>query len=386
VEVADFNGDRIPDIVSGGYTTLKITVMLGRPDGSFKVAGQYPLRGVWPSQFQIADLNRDGSLDVATSSYAGGQITILLGNGDGTFRRAKPVPGTILALALEVSDFNGDRIPDMAVTESIPALGKLTLDGNTARNLLHGSVKILIGRGDGTFKKSNSYPIGVLSENIRYADVNEDGKGDLVILNALIGNDASILYGRGDGSFAPERRIHVGGPDSIEPLNIRTIDGSEGQQLVDFNRDGHLDMVVTQMISSTLVIFEGDGHGHFNLAGQQRVTGFPEGLMAGDLDSDHCPDLAVPGNVPPIGPADVGIARVSILLNRSAGCTGSATAKPTKPPVAAPPTVEPPVDPQPPESGGADEETPHQPDPEPILHVSVVEVVVPDWLSGLVGK
>ena len=140
------------------------------------------------------------------------------------------------------------------------------------------------------------------------------------------------------------------------------------------------------MISSTLVIFEGDGHGNFTLTGQQGVTGFPEDLMAGDLDGDHCPDLAVPGNVPPVGPTDAGVARVSILLNRSAGCKGSATSKPTKPPVAAPPMAKPPVDRQPPASGGADGKTPQKPDQEPILHVSVVEVVPPDLLSGLVGK
>jgi len=365
VQVADFNGDGIPDIVSGGYTTERLTVMLGNRDGSFRVSGQYQLHGVWPSEFQIADLNRDGHPDIATSSYAGGVITILLGNGDGTFHQAPSVQGTTLALALKVADFNGDRIPDMAVTESIPTLGKLTLEGNTARDLLHGTVKILLGKGDGSFRAVGTYPIGVLSETIRYADINEDGKGDLVILNALVGNDASILLGRGGGRFAPERRMHVGGPGSLEPLGVRTIDGAEGLQLVDFNRDGHLDMVVTQMISSTLVIFEGDGRGHFTFQGQQRVTGFPEDLMAGDLDGDGCPDLAVPGNVPPVGPSDVGVARVSILLNRSAGCAGA-----VKPPGAKVP--------------GGVAETPTQPDP--ILHLSVLEVVLPAELAGLLAK
>jgi len=311
VAVADFNDDGVPDIVSGGYTTERLTVLLGHRDGSFTVSGNYFLRGVWPSQFQITDLDRDGHLDIATTAYFGGRITILLGNGNGTFRQAAPVPGTTLALAMLAADINGDRIPDLAVTESIPVLGALGP---------HGSVKILLGNGDGTFRSGATYPIGVLSENIRYADVNEDGRRDLVILNALVGNDASILLGRAGGRFAPERRLHVGGPDSFEPLGVRTVDGSEGQQLVDFNRDGHLDLVVTQMISSTLVIFEGDGHGNFTRTGQQRVTGFPEDLMAGDLDGDGCPDLAVPGNVPPVGTADAGVARVSILLNRSPQC------------------------------------------------------------------
>ncbi|MEA2348570.1 MAG: hypothetical protein QOG62_2357 [Thermoleophilaceae bacterium] len=320
VQVADFNADGIPDIVSGGYTTLQITVMLGRPDGSFGVSGHYPLRGVWPSQFQVADLNRDGHLDIATSSYGGGNITILLGKGDGTFRQAPPVPSTNLALALKVADFDGDAIPDMAVTESIPTVGTPPAPGTAAAGLLHGSVHVLLGNGDATFRPAASYPVGALSELIRYGDVDEDGSGDLFVFNAIVSNDASILFGLRRGRFEAEQRMRLGGPGSVSVLDVDTADGSEGLQLIDFNGDGHLDMAVTQMISSRLLIFEGDGRGNFTPAGFYNTTGFPEDLMAGDLNGDGCSDLAVPGNVPPIGPTDVGIARVSVLLNLSPGC------------------------------------------------------------------
>ena len=320
VQVADFNADGIPDIVSGGYTTLRITVMLGRRDGSFSVSGQYPLRGLWVSQFGIADFNRDGHLDIAVSAYAGGRITILLGNGDGTFDEAPPVRATTVALAMLVADFDGDAIPDMAVTETVPKLGLPLLPGAPPGSLLHGSVQILLGNGDGSFRAAESYPVGLLSELVRYGDINEDGKGDLVIVNALLTNDASILYGLGGGRFAPEQRMLVGGPEAIAVLGVHAADGSEGLQLLDFNGDGHLDMAVTQMISSRLVIFQGDGRGHFAPVGSYAVAGFPEDLMAGDLDGDGCQDLAVPGNVPPVGPSDVGVARVSVLLNLSAGC------------------------------------------------------------------
>jgi hypothetical protein len=322
VQVADFNADGIPDIVSGGYTTLKITVMLGRPDGSFDVSGQYPLPGlgVWPSQFGIADFNRDGHLDVAVSTYGGGKISILLGNGDGTFTQAVPVPATNVALALLVADFDGDAIPDMAVTESIPTLGTPAVLGNVSGRLLHGFVEILLGNGDATFRSAGSYPVGTLSELIRYGDIDEDGHGDLFVFNAIISNDASILYGLDRGQFAPEQQMRLSGPSSVQILDERATDSSEGLQLVDFNGDGHLDMAVTQIISSRLVMFEGDGHGHFSPDGSYDIAGFPEDLMAGDLNGDGCPDLAAPGNLVPIGPADVGIARVSVLLNLSDGC------------------------------------------------------------------
>ena len=320
VVVADFNGDGIPDIVSGGYTTLKLTVMLGRPDGSFGLSGQYQLQGVCPSQIQVADLNRDGHLDIAVSAYAGGNITILLGNGDGTFRAAPPVPATTVDLALLVADIDGDGIPDMAVTETAPTVEIPSILGNASPSLVHGMVEILLGNGDGTFRKTDTYPVGTLSELIGYGDINEDGNQDLIIFNALISNDASILYGLGGGKFAPEQRMRLDGPSSVGVLDINSADGAEGLQLVDFNHDGHIDLAVTQMISSILMIFQGDGRGNFTPAGTFDVAGFPEDLMAGDLNGDGCPDLAVPGNAPPVGPTDVGVARVSVLLNLSAGC------------------------------------------------------------------
>jgi hypothetical protein len=323
VQVADLNGDGISDIVSGGYTTERITVMLGRPDGSFRVSGQYQLQGVWPSQIQIADLDRDGHLDLAVAAYYGGTITILLGAGDGTFHEAPAVPATHVALALLVADLNGDRVPDLAVTETSPTAGT---PGDSSQNLLHGSVELLLGNGDGTFRPSASYAVGALSELIRLGDIDEDGKADLIVLNSLITNEASILYGLGEGRFAPAQRLRIGGPSSVNVLDVRGGDGSEGLQLVDLDGDGHLDLAVTQMISSRLVIFAGDGRGHFAPDGSYDTAGFPEDLMAGDLDGDGCPDLAVPGNEPPIGPADVGIGRVSVFLNLSAGC-GTAPAR-----------------------------------------------------------
>jgi len=316
LQVGDFNSDGIPDIVSGGYTTKRLTVMLGRLDGSFKVSGQYPLQGVWPSQFQVADLNRDGHLDIATAAYAGGHITILLGNGDGTFRWAPSVPAPRLALALLVADFDGDAILDLAVTESIPVFGRLG-----------GTLEVLLGKGDGTFRHVGTHPVGLLSEMIRYGDLNEDGKGDLVILNALVTNDASILYGLGGGRFAPEQRMPVGGPDALEIKRAGGVDGAEGLQLIDFNGDGHLDMAVTQMISNRLVIFQGNGRGQFTPAGSYGVTGFPEDFLAGDFDGNGCQDLAVPGNLPPIGPPDVGVARVSVLLNLAHDCAPTAVVR-----------------------------------------------------------
>jgi hypothetical protein len=81
------------------------------------------------------------------------------------------------------------------------------------------------------------------------------------------------------------------------------------------------------MIASRLVVVQGDGRGQFTPAGSYRVTYFPEDLLAGDFDGDGCQDLAVPGNLPPVGPPDVGVARVSVLLNLAHDCRSTAVVR-----------------------------------------------------------
>jgi hypothetical protein len=70
-----------------------------------------------------ADFNSDGKLDLAISAGLGsGPVTIMLGNGNGTFTPGQSItvntdsgPGVAAAIAL--ADFNGDHIPDIAVSD-----------------------------------------------------------------------------------------------------------------------------------------------------------------------------------------------------------------------------------------------------------------------------
>ena len=64
-------------------------------------------------------------------------MTILLGNGDGTFTTGA-VPALTWAASIAVGDFNGDGIPDLAVS-------------NHASEYSDYAVTILLGNGDGTF-------------------------------------------------------------------------------------------------------------------------------------------------------------------------------------------------------------------------------------------
>ena len=93
-----------------------------------------------------ADFNGDGKPDLLSSDG-----TLQLGNGNGTFTAGTQVPGTPLAIA----DFNGDGKPDVLETGT-------------------GTLLVLLGNGDGTFKAAVTTASGAALQPIAATDLNGD--------------------------------------------------------------------------------------------------------------------------------------------------------------------------------------------------------------------
>ena len=142
VATADFNGDGRLDIVTagGGPSVGGAAVYLGNGDGTFQpavVVSNGPA-GTSYGGVAAADLNGDGNPDVIYFSTTGttrsfnSNVLTLINNGDGTFQQTSvsaPVPAGILTLI--AGNFNGDGVPDVAVTTNFPA-GVYTLLGAVA--------------------------------------------------------------------------------------------------------------------------------------------------------------------------------------------------------------------------------------------------------------
>jgi hypothetical protein len=93
--------------------------------------------------------------------------------------------------------------------------GKLDL---VVSNDLSADVSILLGKGDGTFGKTASLKTQPLTDSIAVADFNNDGKADLAVTStARASADViTVMYGRGDGTFANAVLFRgVGGPRGI---------------------------------------------------------------------------------------------------------------------------------------------------------------------------
>jgi hypothetical protein len=99
-------------------------------------------------------------------------------------------------------DFNGDSLPDLAVTNSSDA-----------------DVSILYGQPDGGFGGREDVDVAGNTYDIVSEDFNGDGIPDFAVTRPLQGY-VTIVYGQPSGGFGSHQHVNVGG----EPLGIVTAD------------------------------------------------------------------------------------------------------------------------------------------------------------------
>ena len=109
---ADFNGDKVPDVVSAnGGGDLSLFIGMGK--GLFQPAVAIP-QGVNPHWVTATDFDRDGALDLAASDPGSNVVRILGGDGKGRFTKQLELPLAVGVRVHVVADFNGDGRPDIA--------------------------------------------------------------------------------------------------------------------------------------------------------------------------------------------------------------------------------------------------------------------------------
>src|SRR6185437_14824486 len=91
------------------------------------------------------------------------------------------------------------------------------------------NVSVLLNHGDGTFAAKVDYVTAYAPDSVAVADMNGDGKPDLVVANAY--GTMTVLLGNGDGTFA---------------AMLGYASGLDSRQVVvaDLNGDGKPDLAV----------------------------------------------------------------------------------------------------------------------------------------------
>jgi hypothetical protein len=269
VVAADVNGDGKPDLVVESYYTQTVSVLLGNGDGTFQPAIATPVNGGGePNGLAVGDVNGDGKLDFVVSIPDNDTVKVFLGNGNGTFTAGQAFATGVTALnssgPVQLADVNGDGKPDIITA-----------------NLYNSSVSVLQGNGDGTFQAAKTFAAGKYPVYVVVADVTGDGIPDLVVSNGTSTGTLSILQGKGNGTFAAPRRLGTGGAYGASVA------------VADVNGDGKPDLVVANYYSDTVSVLLGKGGGKF-AAPVSFGTGLdPSQVAVADINGDGKPDIVV---------------------------------------------------------------------------------------------
>ncbi|HEY0758988.1 MAG TPA: FG-GAP-like repeat-containing protein [Acidisarcina sp.] len=312
IAVGDFNRDGTPDFAVANVIGNSLSILLGNGDGTFAAT---TISVPSPQAVVAADFNGDGIIDLAVSNSTGtGGVTILLGNGDGTFAQTSASPNVgFQPLSMTVADFNGDGIPDIAVSSPFTT-----------------AINVLIGKGDGTFVVSQLPGTAFYGpSNLVSADFNGDGNMDLITVDSS-NNTTLVLLGNGDGTFSTgtphqltnepgamvvadlngdgKLDLAIGSDDGVSSLTILLGNGdgtfteagfgppfSQHPQAIgvgDFNGDGIVDVALPNDYNNTVAIFQGNGDGTFTLLPTAPATGDqPETVAVFDVNGDGRPDI-----------------------------------------------------------------------------------------------
>ncbi|MCB9705496.1 MAG: VCBS repeat-containing protein [Myxococcales bacterium] len=325
--LADLDGDGIRDLVAiESARGHAIRVWRGDRAGRFEPATSLAYEG-GGLDLALLDVDGDGDLDLATPDHDGATVTLWLGDGAGSFARGASLSTYRTPLGIVAADLDADGQGDLLVSHyfhvevlrggkggkmsTAPWL-RLVKDAEDPRRLLTPedmraadltgdglldvvipkgdvrSIEVWVGRGKGRFRRSADVASCFAPSHTMIGDVDEDGHLDV----AVHCGEARVELFVGDGAGGLESRGLVGPENAYH-----------GGALVDFDGDGHLDLLLPTIpggLGSSpardrhgdLVLLVGDGRGAFYEEDKVALAGIQHRVVdVVDVDGDERLDL-----------------------------------------------------------------------------------------------
>src|SRR2546423_6564917 len=306
----DLNGDGHPDILiamckDSCIRPIPITILVNDGKGNFSnqtsalFTNDVPMPEN-PRQIVVADFNGDGRPDVFIADtgddrdpYAGFQNTLKLSAPAGKLVDATATlpQASDYSHSACTGDINGDGHPDIYV-------------GNIY-GVNHITPRLLLNDGTGHFTIGGSLPGELEDPNFTaryttctFADVNGDGKPDLVLGADDHTLDSAVLLNDGAGNF---RLL----PNAIPPKPFGANAIALNIVPSDVNHDGQIDLLVSFTrgdpfyVGADVQVLINNGDGTFRDETATRLPAQPEGPVPAyflnllDLNADHVPDLGL---------------------------------------------------------------------------------------------
>lgn len=203
----------------------------------------------------LIDMDNDTNLDLIVA-HDTGEVRTYKNNGNLTFTmKDNPTTNTFAyPMGIAVGDYNNDGLVDFMFSNTGSTLPKFMAKGDI-KDASKFNEKWIVFRNDGNFKFTDVAAETKLADyefswGAVFADMNNDGLQDLMVAenyidlapNKLFRLPSRILIQKKDNTFVPtETKSGVKNPNyAITPL------------VSDFNNDGHLDMIWTNIGSRSL--------------------------------------------------------------------------------------------------------------------------------------
>ena len=183
------------------------------------------------------------------------------------------------------------------------ALADVNGDGKpdlVTANFSANTVSVLLGTGNGAFGTKTDFTVGPGPHGVAVADLNHDGRPDIVTAN-YSNNTVSVLPGNGDGTFGAKKDYQVGyGPFALA--------------LADVNGDGLLDVVTVNLLGYSMTVLLNTGGGTLGPYTNYDAGTSPRSLALADVNGDGKPDIIL---------ANSGSTTVSVFFNNGSGLFGA---------------------------------------------------------------
>jgi len=295
--VADMNEDGHPDLVfpprRKDYPVVP-TIFLGDGAGGFEKwqDAKWPKEMAWDYGGVVAaDLNGDGHQDLAFAIHFKPQF-VLYGNGEGLFptgeRLRSPDP-RLTSRAVVAADFDGDGRTDLGFVAEVD----FDLRSNKKIDKAN-SVWVMFNRDDGWVLDTEGLPTNVIADVIRAADLDGDGRPELVLSSNTLGIRFLVMSYRGADGWQPAE--HRGILSAAYQYNVEPVGDELFATFVQF-RKYRGETQARNGIIRYQVTFGGDDF----VVGQPVVWDKERGnvffrLAVGDLNGDGRTDLVAGRN------------------------------------------------------------------------------------------